>query len=150
MEGVSRTAWSSRSVRREDSLLPFVVRLPLLHERGHALFGVFALEQLYEQLAFELESFCEWQPGTLYGGLLDASDRERRSGRVRANALESLLEKLPRGYHFVDDAGGERVLRRHRGAAQHEVERLLPADQPRKPLGPAGTGKQAERDLRKA
>src|SRR5439155_23796466 len=46
-------------------LLPCVVRLSLLHERGHALLGVLALEDLDEQLALELEPCVEPLPEAL-------------------------------------------------------------------------------------
>src|SRR6266571_2038705 len=129
--------------------MPFVVRLPLLHERGHALFGVLALEQLDEQLAFQLESFVETHPEALHDGLLDAPDRVRGTGGVGANARERLVEKLGPGDDLVHDACLERVLRRQRRPAQHEIESLLAPDKSRETLRAAGPWEKAERDLRK-
>src|ERR1700694_3255582 len=118
--------------------MSLVVRLPLLHERGDALFGVFALEQLDQELALKLEPLGERHPEALHSGLLDAAYREGGSGRVRTKPLKGFVEQLRRGHDFVADPRSERILRRHRRTAQHEIERLLSPNEPRQPLRPAG------------
>src|SRR5262249_51006685 len=51
---------------------------------------------------------------------------------------------------LVDEAVVERLRGRDRIAAQNHRQRLVDADQARKPLGAAGTGQDAELDLRQA
>src|SRR5262249_61876040 len=51
---------------------------------------------------------------------------------------------------LVDEAVVERLRGRHRIAAQNHRQRLVDADQARKPLGAAGTGQDAELDLKQA
>src|SRR5207244_12139953 len=109
-------------------LLSLVVRLSLPYERGHALFGIVALEKLDEQLALELQPFIESHAEALHRSLLDAPDRKRRTGPVRAKSFEGLVEKLRRGYHLIHDPRGQRVLWPHRRTAQHALEASIAPD----------------------
>src|SRR5207249_870063 len=78
------------------------------------------------------------------------TDREGRTRRVDPRSFDRTVHELARGHDLVDDTGGEGILRRERRTAKHHVECLLPTDEPRQPLRPAGAREQPERHLRKA
>ena len=89
----------------------------------------------------------ERHPAAEHRRELDLADRQRRPGRHRRGVLVGLLLELGRRVELVHDAELLRLRRRHGRAAEHEIERLLAADEPRKPLGAAGAGQHAQRHL---
>ena len=84
---------------------------------------------------------CELSSRTFFSGRFSATilrgEGHRAGGQVAI-------------HHFVDQADGERVLRPHRRAAGHHLQRLFRADDARQPLGAAGAGQQAELDFGQA
>src|SRR5688572_6863541 len=137
--GTKRVTASARLARLSVSAaLEF--RLALLDERLHALARVLALEQANERLALDPEALLERAPVALDRRELDLTDRVARACGVQERVLYGMPLKVLCRHELVDDARVLRFLRRQRRAAQHELERLLPADEPRQPLRTAGPG----------
>src|SRR6266545_1157965 len=140
-------ATASARPRRLSVLAAFVLGLPLFDEGLHAFARVLALEETDERVALDPETLLERTAVALDGGELDLSDRVARTLRVRPRAFDRARLQIRRGHELVDDAGILRLLRRERRPAQHQLERLLTADEARQPLRTAGAGKQAQRHL---
>src|SRR3989442_3174622 len=128
-------------------LATLVLRLPFLHEGLEAFLRVLAREQPRDGFVLVREPAGEWHTVAEHRRELDPTDRERRPSRVRPHALHGLGLELRGKDDLIDDAERQRLRRRDRGAAQHEVERLLLADEARQPLRAAGPRQQSERHL---
>src|SRR5437899_8915857 len=144
--GTKRVTASARPTRL--SVLPtFELGLPLFDEGLHALARVLALEHPDERFALDRETLREREAVALDSGELDLADGVARAFGVGPRALDGDRLQLGGGHELVHDAGALRGLRRERHAAQHQLERLLPADQARQTLRAAGAREQAQRHL---
>src|SRR5439155_25090630 len=85
-----------------------------------------------------------------HGRKLDATDGEGRARGIRLGALHRLRLHVGRGDDLVDDAELQRLCRRDRSAAQHQVQRFLLAYQTGQPLRASGARQQPKRHLREA
>src|SRR5579859_5788933 len=143
------TPASTSGPRTARPLLPLVSRLALLAESDDALLRVVRREETAHGRVLEDEAVRERHPEALDRRELDLPDREARPGGVRGRALLRPGDELGRGHDLVDDAQRLRLGGLDRLAAEHEVERLLPADEPRETLRAAGPRQETEGHLGK-
>src|SRR5438093_3606125 len=144
--GTKRLTASARLSRL--SVLPaFVLGLPLFDEGLHTFARVFAFEDADQRLALDGEAFRERAAVALHRGELDLAHRVARALGIGSRALYGDRLQLGGRHELVHDARVLRGLRRERDTAQHQLERLLPADQARQPLRAPGAREQPERHL---